>query len=424
MLGCAHSNRRCLLLLRPLVEHWWSSSPVAVQQQCSSICSICSWAGPDQTPSGLSTTSGLLHSHPQSPRQLPGIPTALRDCPRHINVGSDFQAELPELQTRPPSDDEEHASLVWKPWEDDDSDMDKPDRVRQLLDMASSRGFPRAAANLELALHCLHQARGSVPEALEMLLSGGPPTPQGHPLADYHYADSDRWTPEEKESFEKALHTYGKNFHLIQKQIQSKTVAQCVEYYYSWKKGQKLARTLAQVSGKKIKIRREGHETGRRGENLLDFNASLVMRGPKLNTGFEVWPHQYEVKGDNPCPVPAGHTIADAAQDAIGLLGHLGTPWLMFSCWHQHPQVMEIRRGAGDWKKANVTLVLKRGKKENQGNYQPVSLTSIPGKVTEHLILETISIHMDDKKGIRSRQCGEITLAQPDHLLQAGKHLD
>lgn len=35
--------------------------------------------------------------------------------------------------------------------------------VRELLDMASSRGIPRAAAKLELALHCLHQARGSVP---------------------------------------------------------------------------------------------------------------------------------------------------------------------------------------------------------------------------------------------------------------------
>ncbi|XP_031953291.1 zinc finger protein 541-like isoform X2 [Corvus moneduloides] len=163
-----------------------------------------------------------------------------------INVGSDFQAELPELQTRPPSDDEEPASLVWKPWEDDDSDMEKPDRVRELLDMAISRGIPRAAANLELALHCLHQAQGSVPEALEMLLSGGPPKPQGHPLSDYHYTDIDRWTPEEKESFQKAFHTYGKDFHLIQKQIQSKTVAQCVEYYYSWKKEHKLASTLAQ----------------------------------------------------------------------------------------------------------------------------------------------------------------------------------
>ncbi|RMC04477.1 hypothetical protein DUI87_18922 [Hirundo rustica rustica] len=45
--------------------------------------------------------------------------------------------------------------------------------------------------------------------------------------------------------------------------------------------------------------------------------------GPKLNTGFEVWPHQCPAQGDNPCPAPAGHTIADPGQDAIALLG----PW-------------------------------------------------------------------------------------------------
>ncbi|RMC04418.1 hypothetical protein DUI87_18860 [Hirundo rustica rustica] len=149
---------------------------------------------------------------------LEGTHNTIESGPWHINVGSEFQAELPELQSRAPSEDEEPASLVWKPWGEDDSDMQKPDRVRELLDMASSRGVPRAEAKLELALHCLHQARGSVPEALEMLLSGGPPQLPGPPLADYHYADSDRWTPEEKESFEKALHTYGKDFHLIQKQ--------------------------------------------------------------------------------------------------------------------------------------------------------------------------------------------------------------
>ncbi|TRZ05268.1 hypothetical protein HGM15179_021839, partial [Zosterops borbonicus] len=184
----------------------------------------------------------------------------------HINVGSDFQAELPELQSRPPSEDEEPASLVWKPWEEDDSDMEKPDKVRELLDMASSRGIPGAQAQLELALHCLHQARGSVPEALEMFLSGGPPTPQGHPLADYHYSGCDRWTPEEKESFQKAFHTYGKDFHLIQKQIQTKTVAQCVEYYYSWKKQQKPASTpAAQVTksrhASRVRKLGEGHKT-------------------------------------------------------------------------------------------------------------------------------------------------------------------
>ncbi|PKU43345.1 hypothetical protein llap_6347 [Limosa lapponica baueri] len=36
-----------------------------------------------------------------------------------------------------------------------------------------------------------------------------------------------------------------------------------------------------------------------------------------------------------------------------------------------------------DWRKANVIPVFKKGKKEDPGNYRPVSLTSIPGKMME-----------------------------------------
>ncbi|KFV81143.1 RNA-directed DNA polymerase from mobile element jockey, partial [Struthio camelus australis] len=53
-----------------------------------------------------------------------------------------------------------------------------------------------------------------------------------------------------------------------------------------------------------------------------------------------------------------------------------------------------------DWKKANVTLVFKKGKKEEPGNYRPVSLTSILGKMMEQLILEALSKHVEDKKVI------------------------
>ncbi|KGL79366.1 RNA-directed DNA polymerase from mobile element jockey, partial [Tinamus guttatus] len=51
-----------------------------------------------------------------------------------------------------------------------------------------------------------------------------------------------------------------------------------------------------------------------------------------------------------------------------------------------------------DWKKANVMPVFKKGKKEDPGNYRPVSLTSVPGKVMERLILALVSRHMEDKK--------------------------
>ncbi|KAJ7415727.1 Phosphatidylinositol 4-phosphate 3-kinase C2 domain-containing subunit gamma [Willisornis vidua] len=58
----------------------------------------------------------------------------------------------------------------------------------------------------------------------------------------------------------------------------------------------------------------------------------LVLKGPKLNTGLKLRPHQCPAKGNNCCPGPPVHTIADPSQDTTGLLGHLGTLWLMISC--------------------------------------------------------------------------------------------
>ena len=56
------------------------------------------------------------------------------------------------------------------------------------------------------------------------------------------------------------------------------------------------------------------------------------------------------------------------------------------------------------WRKAHAALIFKRSKKEDPGNNTPVSLTLIPGKVMEQLILDTISRDMKDKKDIRTRQ--------------------
>ncbi|KFU85429.1 hypothetical protein M959_11116, partial [Chaetura pelagica] len=50
-----------------------------------------------------------------------------------------------------------------------------------------------------------------------------------------------------------------------------------------------------------------------------------------------------------------------------------------------------------DWRIANVTPVYKKVKKEDPGNDRLVSLTSIPGKVMEQLILGTISRHIKDE---------------------------
>jgi len=57
-----------------------------------------------------------------------------------------------------------------------------------------------------------------------------------------------------------------------------------------------------------------------------------------------------------------------------------------------------------DRRKANVTPVFKKGKKEDSGIYRSVSLTSIPGKMMEQLILYVISKQVEEKKVIRSSQ--------------------
>ncbi|KAK4815740.1 hypothetical protein QYF61_006778 [Mycteria americana] len=76
-------------------------------------------------------------------------------------------------------------------------------------------------------------------------------------------------------------------------------------------------------------------------DTLQPLNVSLVVRGPKLNTVFEVRPHQCRVQGHDHCPSPAGHAIFDTSQYAIGFLGHLGTlPVHVQPAVNQHPQVL------------------------------------------------------------------------------------
>ena len=60
----------------------------------------------------------------------------------------------------------------------------------------------------------------------------------------------------------------------------------------------------------------------------------------------------------------------------------------------------------GDWKRANVTPIFKKGSRAAPGNYRPVSLTSVCCKVMEQILKDTIVEHLDRNKLIRRSQHG------------------
>ncbi|KFP32859.1 hypothetical protein N325_09056, partial [Colius striatus] len=58
------------------------------------------------------------------------------------------------------------------------------------------------------------------------------------------------------------------------------------------------------------------------------------------------------------------------------------------------------REVPSDWKPDNVTCIYNKRWKDDPENYRPVSLTSVPRKLTRQIILNSIMQHMQDNQVI------------------------
>ena len=67
---------------------------------------------------------------------------------------------------------------------------------------------------------------------------------------------------------------------------------------------------------------------------------------------------------------------------------------------------LEQRKAVRDWKLQNISPLFKKGSKDDPGNYRPISLTSVPGKMLESIIADDMMSHLEYNKLILDSQHG------------------
>ncbi|CAM1323384.1 TRERF1 (predicted) [Pycnogonum litorale] len=123
--------------------------------------------------------------------------------------------------------------MLWNP---SAVDHISDEEVEEYLDFACSSCIPGSGKNKEYALHQLQLVCGNIQEAILKLMQRNCYLPKGHPLVTYQYPETVEWTPDEVDLYNQALSKSEKDFFNIAKEVKTKSVKQCIEFYYVWKK--------------------------------------------------------------------------------------------------------------------------------------------------------------------------------------------
>ncbi|KAK0173762.1 hypothetical protein PV328_006910 [Microctonus aethiopoides] len=147
-----------------------------------------------------------------------------------IMVGSDYQATIPEGLCR--YDDalpyENEDKILWNPTFIPEGETEEfLDRAQLHTTKSNSLPAGNHVRDDEQALYLLLQCGYNLEEALRRRRMNVLPPTDAISL----------WSEEECHNFESGLRTYGKDFHLIQKnKVRTRSVGELVQFYYLWKK--------------------------------------------------------------------------------------------------------------------------------------------------------------------------------------------
>ncbi|XP_041705077.1 mesoderm induction early response protein 2 isoform X1 [Coregonus clupeaformis] len=189
---------------------------------------------------------------------------------KDIMVGSMYQAKIPPLSPYSYQERvyENEDQLLWTP------DMLPGQAVKEFLLSAQRRGGQDGAVDTlingdiikdnEQALYELVKCSFNAEEALRRLRFN----------VKVFSEELCAWSEEECRNFEHGYRVHGKNFHLIQaNKVRTRSVGECVEYYYMWKKSDRheyFTQQTTKLGRKKYSLQsgsmEDGEEDGEVGE--------------------------------------------------------------------------------------------------------------------------------------------------------------
>nr|XP_060641122.1 mesoderm induction early response protein 2 isoform X2 [Anolis sagrei ordinatus] len=219
------------------------------------------------------------------------------DCKKEIMVGPQYQAAVPLLNLYQHSEKvyENEDQLLWDPNILPEQDVEEFlfRAIKRRWDGVSNVNLVEGEAvkDNEQALYELVKCNFNAEEALRRLRFNV------KVIRDELCA----WSEEECRNFEHGFRVHGKNFHLIQaNKVRTRSVGECVEYYYMWKKSERYEYFTQQTRFGKKKDFADNFLEGGEGENASRSRGSPPITSATgcLNPRFN--PEHLAMEGTEP----------------------------------------------------------------------------------------------------------------------------